>query len=787
MTGYTAEDSGAVSRDRHFLTSLSRRHLLALPPAIIAALSLASFPFLGWALALGLGLYAIVLYRRRDIWIAALPAMLPVLDLTMWSGRFFWTEYDIFLLVTLTVLILPRPVPQSQPTTNDRRLRLSPIVIPSLIGLSVVISTAIQLVPWPSFELDSFSDYKSPFNSLRVAKGFLWGLAFSPILLAQLRRSRDRTIRLFLIGILIGMAATGLAVIWERGVFAAIWTGQGIYGVMGRLLDTSTSYRVTGLFSAMHVGGTSIDGFLSMTLMLSIPACVYARKWQDAILAAIALGLGLYAALFTFSRGLYAGLFVGGILAVILILRREGRGEGHQAMLMGFVFFLFGAVLAWSAFGIGGYQALVSTVLAVSGIVLVSLYKRHARFPIGSFLTGAILLVAGLGIQDAIAESKWQGATFVESLLYSVLLVAGLAAFAVGAFKSRTLVKLPTPLARFLPMLFLALVVALPTASGYRMTARGSSSFTDFLGRIGHWWESAQLMEPSLGMQLFGAGVGSYPRLYHWANFDRSNLVTYGLGSEAGERQERKFLRLKSGDFSIVQRLPVRPHNNYRLEYRIRGGGEGAQLLAKFCEKHILYSDRYVPNCVIKRFRTAEPNEWQSGQADFDSGTLGDAGWTGWPVNIMIYAVGPPVVDVDYIRVFDSAGREITANSGFDDNMDRWVFIRDFEHLDWHVKNLFLHFFLEQGLFGAFVVALAVAVFLLAQWQAYRHGSRMSVGLITAMMAVMVVGLFGTVVDNPRVTTLFMLVLVAGLLRTDGVIQPIAGGAKTEPPGPEPK
>lgn len=787
MAGYTTESDGTVTKGGLALGAFSVRHLLAVPPAIIVALSLANFPFHGWGLALGLGIYAVALYRWREIWVAALPALLPVLDLTMWSGRFFWTEYDIFLLVTLTVLILPAPALQSGAPSSDQPLQLSPIVIPSLIGLSVVISTAIQLMPWPSLQLDSFSDYKSPFNALRVAKGFLWGLAFTPFLLAALRRSRDRTIRLFLAGVLIGTAATGLAVIWERGVFAAIWTGQGVYGVLESLLDTATSYRATGLFSAMHVGGTSIDGYLAVVLMLSVPACVYASKRRDAVLAALALGLGLYAALFTFSRGLYAGLFVGGIVAVILILRREGRGESRRATLTSFGFFAFAAILAWSAFSVGGYQALLWAIIAVSAVALLSTYAVGGRLRIAGFLAGVMLLATGFGIQDAISESRWQGATIADSLLYSVLLVIGLAAFAFAAFRSRIFADLPTPLARFLLMLFLALAVTLPTASGYRMTARGSSAATDFIGRIGHWWESAQLMGPSLGTQLFGAGVGSYPRLYHWTSFDRSNLVDYTLGSEPGEPQQHKFLRLKAGDFSIVQRLPMRPHTDYRLEYRIRGGEDGGGLLAKFCEKHILYSDRYVPNCVIMKFRASEPNQWLTGEANFNSGALGSAGWAGWPVNIMIYAFHRPVVDVDYVRVFDPEGREITTNSGFDANMDRWVFIRDFEHLDWHVKNLFLHFYLEQGLFGAFAVALAVAVFLLAQWRAYRSGSRMAIGMITAMIAVMVVGLFGTVLDNPRVTTLFTLVLVAGLVRTNDVIRPTREGAKTASAEQEPK
>ncbi|PQJ96049.1 hypothetical protein [Chromatium okenii] len=55
------------------------------------------------------------------------------------------------------------------------------------------------------------------------------------------------------IGLVLGLLLAGLSIIWERLMF----TGP---------FDFSQSYRATGLFSAMHLGGASIDGFLALTL-----------------------------------------------------------------------------------------------------------------------------------------------------------------------------------------------------------------------------------------------------------------------------------------------------------------------------------------------------------------------------------------------------------------------------------------------------------------------------------------------------------------------------------------
>jgi hypothetical protein len=61
------------------------------------------------ALSITLLGYGLVLWRWPGLWLAVIPAVLPVVDLAPWTG---WTpigEPDLFVLVTIGVLALRAP------------------------------------------------------------------------------------------------------------------------------------------------------------------------------------------------------------------------------------------------------------------------------------------------------------------------------------------------------------------------------------------------------------------------------------------------------------------------------------------------------------------------------------------------------------------------------------------------------------------------------------------------------------------------------------------------------
>src|SRR5579871_641802 len=141
----------------------------------------ADFPlWRGW-IALGFLLYAVALWRWPVLWLYALPALLPLFDLAPWSGRFFFDEFDALVLLTAGILALRDP-------GEEGALSRTVWTVIALLCASYAISALIVLWPPPKVTADSFANYDSPYNALRVGKGFLWAL----LLLRPMRQAAGR-------------------------------------------------------------------------------------------------------------------------------------------------------------------------------------------------------------------------------------------------------------------------------------------------------------------------------------------------------------------------------------------------------------------------------------------------------------------------------------------------------------------------------------------------------------------------------------------------------------------
>jgi hypothetical protein len=296
----------------------------------------AGFPILRVPLAVGLALYALCLWRQPRLWLVAVPALLPILDLAPLSGRFFFDEFDALVLVTASVLLLKENGESLPPLP-----RVS-VMILGLLALSYAASTALRLVPLPPITPDSFANYYSPYNALRVAKGFVWAL----LLLRPLRQAMDRypdARFLLCLGFVLGLVGICAAAVYERFLFPG-------------LFDWTSDYRVTSMFSSMHTGDGPIDLWLDTTIPL-LGILLIAPNWRRLLPLTIAAGgLALYTLLATTSRGpiIAAALaYVVGLFA--LWATRKGRFRAVAATIVG-----FSAVVLISTVGV---PALAQTAL----------------------------------------------------------------------------------------------------------------------------------------------------------------------------------------------------------------------------------------------------------------------------------------------------------------------------------------------------------------------------------------------------------------------------------------
>ncbi len=277
----------------------------------LALYGLWSQPFARIPLAVGALLYVGLLLRYPHAWLILVPGLLPVLDLAPWSGRFFFDEFDLMLLLTLAVgygHLSTKPV-------GETRLPPGLSWVLGLFAISCLISLALALFPLAPLDLNSFAHYYSPYNALRVAKGFFWALALLPLLIGQLQAGAPVG-RLFALGMAIGLAGAVLAIVWERAVFPG-------------LTDFTRDFRAAGLMSSMHTGGSSIEAFLVLAMPFLAAVVDRKRSWT-AMLAGVGLLLGgLYALAVTYARGGYVAMGL-----VILVLAFGWMLRGKQAARM---------------------------------------------------------------------------------------------------------------------------------------------------------------------------------------------------------------------------------------------------------------------------------------------------------------------------------------------------------------------------------------------------------------------------------------------------------------------
>lgn len=272
----------------------TRKTALAVIAMVPLVLTLAWFPSLRWLVVAILLASAGLVWFRPAFALALAPAALPILDLAPWTGRFYWGEFDLLLLVVLVVgWLRTAPAPSLSSTTGLARI-LNMVLC--LFGISLAISALRGMLPWQWPDANSFNNYYSGFNALRIAKGGLWALAFVA-LYRRIDLSAIGKFRVFSWGMSVGLLATVAVIVWERMAFVG-------------LFDFEADYRVTGPFSLMHTGGAYIECYLALASAFLIWLVVNTPGIMVRLLGAILLAVTTYAMMVTYSRNGYGALLV---------------------------------------------------------------------------------------------------------------------------------------------------------------------------------------------------------------------------------------------------------------------------------------------------------------------------------------------------------------------------------------------------------------------------------------------------------------------------------------------
>jgi hypothetical protein len=796
--------ASAVSRGRTAPMGLPSRiaaATLALACVALGGVLAGHYPYAPGIVLASFLIWIAVNWRYPLALLVALPAALPVIGFAPWTGRIVFEEWDIGVLGAAAggYLALAFAVAEARDPTKRSRGNPAGVALFVLFGLSGIVALDRGFADAGGFRFDWSQGYYDPLNSLRVFKGFIAAMLLAPLALRQIRRFPAKAASCLALGLALGCGAASLYVLWERAAFPGV-------------LNFSSDYRTTGSFWEMHVGGAALDGFLALTLPFTLWSAFRARHPLQALASALLVALAFYASLVTFSRGVYLAIpFSLGTLALLLHRRGSSSTKAPAIGLREFVVVAVAAVLCHFVFRHGGYRALA----AVLGVFAICVAQGGAPRPaqirewviaviIGASL-GAVAAFAGtltskgVYVAYAIGLAATASATFLWRRLHhepwrmpalaacvGLAVLAGVVALhwggeaagrdsaaallvviALAVWNTRTARPLAGGRLRTQAIVVAAVgivagIVAVLSAGAY-MSGRFAAGESDFSVRWSHWSEGVGMLRTD-GDWLLGKGLGRFPATYFFSVAGNVFPGGYALAREgdasylalSGPRYPTSF-----GDlFRVSQRVVVRP-GRYTIAVDARAKHD-ARLHLEICEKHLLYSE----HCAIREVPvTASSQPWQHITVALDTTRFVKGPWYAAKPAFFSLAVetSAQVIDVGRVSVVDGDGRDVIANGNFADGMTHWFFTSDRYHLPWHIKNLALDVLFDQGAIGLALFALLVIA---AAWRVafgIAAGNLLSPYLAAGVAGFLVVGMFDSLVDVPRLAFLFYWLLAVAM------------------------
>lgn len=501
---------------------------------------------------------------------------------------------------------------------------------------------------------------------------------------------------------------------------AVLWERAAFPG----LWDFTARYRTSAAFWEMHVGGAAIDAYLALAVPFVAWALWRARRplpWLAAALLALAAA---YACLTTFSRGVY--LAVGASLLLLgawLLVRRVGF---RSALLL-------------------RRAAFVSAAVLLAGTVLLLALLQWG----GAGVLGMLLLLTALLAAARRRLPGWRGVS-----------VAGLS-------------------------LLLVLEVVAVFGSGSFMLSRWDDSDRDAGGRLGHWRNGIGLLVTP-DEWAWGLGLGRLPDSY--ARFVAEREFP-GAARQVQTVQQRSALRLYGprrqaelgGLFAVTQRVPLQPGVRYRASFDLRVPSP-VDISMGVCEMHLIYERE----CQWARLRARPgPVSWQRHELAFD-GPLLDPGWWFAPrmgVFVLTVHTAGGMAEFDDIVLTGAGQGNLLRNGGFERGLAHWLPAAQYYYLPWHIDNLVLEWLIERGVLG---LLLMLALSGLALWNLGFGPARrqlLAPFLAASLCGGLMVGLVSSVMDVPRVASLFFLLIGVALALGDGVRSVDSHGSPQGPAG----
>ena len=309
---------------------------------------------------------------------------------------------------------------------------------------------------------------------------------------------------------------------------------------------------------------------------------------------------------------------------------------------------------------------------------------------------------------------------------------------------------------RYVGKIFLAAALGIPMLTTLLAMSLTENNFSnrlsvtsrDAMTRIDHWYEAMMLARHDLMTELFGEGLGTYPRWrWIWSGEDsRSARALYPA------KQGESYVRLVGGRHLFLdQRVMLNERGSYRLEIEARTRSDRPNLQIVLCEKTVMYS----MECVETAIRLAPGQAWKKSVASIDIKNVGaDLAYLGRfgrrPVFLTIVApAAGDSVDIAAVSLRSPSKVELLKNRRFEQGPAHWRIASD-DHIAWHTKNLAMDLLFEQGWFGLLTFTALSLRALFSLVVAARAGRPESAPLLAAITGILFVGTTESLLDTPQ-------------------------------------
>ncbi len=459
------------------------------------------------------------------------------------------------------------------------------------------------------------------------------------------------------------------------------------------------------------------------------------------------------------------------VIALILLSLARARSRTH------------GDVMTWFGFGMVAGLGVVSVIVVAERLVfpglldLVQDYRVVGPFGkmhvggghIGAYIAfslpflnvclvhrrrWSLVLLAVVAVMAAYALLV----TFARTAYGAAFVGAMVAAFGaplvgwVRRHKPSTLRMMSS----IIPLLIGAAVIVIGLDTSY-MGSRARAIASDLGTRTANWTAGVGMVDYSVAGQLFGMGLGSYPRIAaERLPPDRgpSNFVR-----KFGVDGTTLLLTMKERLY-FGQKISVEPGITYRLRLQVRAPAVGS-VGVSMCQKMLLYSE----NCQGITQTLPDPGKWVEINRDIRAPGSTDTEWRFVrfrPIELSFGVRDGYAIEIGAISLTDRQGRNHIVNGDFSDGLARWNFTDD-HHWSWRIFNQYLMTYFELGVLGVLAALVLVVGSFLGAARGMWLGDPMAACLAPALAALGVSFMFDAILEAPRLALLFYLMLGFGL------------------------